>query len=319
MPKVSVVIPAYNSMKYLPETVDSVLGQTFIDFEILIINDGSTDNICEWFTQIKDPRVKLISQENKGLSGARNTGIANAQGEYIAFLDADDLWEPSKLEKQVFCLDNNPEVGLVHTWMLLIDEHSQSTGRVLKSNLEGYVWEKLLERNSIACPSVIVRRSCLDIVGGFDPNLRSVEDWDMWIRLSRHYRFAAIQEPLAYYRQLSSSMSKNWKVMEKAFQQVIEKAFQSVSSSIIYLKNHSYGYAYLCLAWKAIQNQNRDYRQASDFRHVAITYYPDLRYSKEYFRLSLAIAIIQLVGVMNYNRVLTLTYFLRRYFSFKET
>lgn len=91
MPKVSVIIPAYNSMQYLPETLESVLKQTFTDFEVLIINDGSSDNTVEWAGKLEDPRVKLISQDNQGLPGARNTGIFHAQADYIAFLDADDL------------------------------------------------------------------------------------------------------------------------------------------------------------------------------------------------------------------------------------
>lgn len=101
MPKVSVVIPAYNAMSYLPETVASVLNQTFEDYEVIVVNDGSKDDIKIWIAQLADTRIKLISQENQGLSGARNTGIAHAQGEYVAFLDADDLWAPTKLEKQV--------------------------------------------------------------------------------------------------------------------------------------------------------------------------------------------------------------------------
>lgn len=181
MPKISVVIPAYNAMTYLPETVESVLKQTFADFEVLIINDGSSDHIVQWASQVVDPRVKLISQENQGLPGARNTGIAQARGEYIAFLDADDLWEPTKLEKQVRCIDDNPEVGLVHAWMVLVDEQSKSTGKVMPSYAEGYVWNQLAEKNVIACPSVMVRRCCFETVGMFDKSLRSLEDWDMWI------------------------------------------------------------------------------------------------------------------------------------------
>ncbi|MEO0708313.1 MAG: glycosyltransferase family A protein, partial [Cyanobacteria bacterium J06649_5] len=95
MPEVSIVIPAYNAMEYLPHTVESVLQQTFRDFEVVIVNDGSTDNIKYWFDQaVRDPRFRLISQENQGIAGARNAGIANTQGEFIAFLDADDLWHP---------------------------------------------------------------------------------------------------------------------------------------------------------------------------------------------------------------------------------
>ena len=104
MPKVSVIIPTYNAMTYLPETVESVLRQTYSNFELLIIDDGSSDQTVQWVSQLVDSRVRLISQENQGASVARNTGIAHAQGEYVAFLDADDLWEPTKLEQQVRCL-----------------------------------------------------------------------------------------------------------------------------------------------------------------------------------------------------------------------
>ena len=121
MPKASVIIPAYNAMAYLPETLDSVIAQTFTDFEVLIINDGSSDNIVEWASQIQDSRVRLISQANQGLPGARNTGIWHSKGEYLAFLDADDIWESSKLAKQVECLDKNLDVGMVSSLVSAID------------------------------------------------------------------------------------------------------------------------------------------------------------------------------------------------------
>jgi glycosyltransferase involved in cell wall biosynthesis len=315
MPKVSVVIPAYNAITYLPEAVDSVLRQTYTDFEALIIDDGSSDQTADWASQIADSRVKLISQENKGLPGARNTGIIQAQGEYIAFLDADDLWTPTKLEKQVHCLENNPTVGLVHTWMLLVDEHGKSTGRVMKSNAEGDAWKQVVEKNVIACPSVMVRRYCFETVGLFDRNLRSIEDWDMWIRIAARYPFAVIKETLAYYRQLPSSMSKNCQVMEQAFRIVIEKAFHSAPSELLYLKNRSYGYANLCLAWKALQSKDRDYKLALHFRQQVSVHYPQLRFSSEYIRLGLAIAALQWFGHERYGRALTLTHALRRRIS----
>ncbi len=354
MPKVSVIIPAYNSMKYLPETLESVLQQTFSDFEVLIINDGSSDNIVQWVSGLPgfltseksgecgeneengrmnensvpptpptlptlvrnpglvDPRVKLISQENQGVSVARNTGIADAQADYIAFVDADDLWEPTKLEKQVRCLDDHPEVGLVHTWMALVDERGKSTGRVLKTSVEGYAWEQIVQRNQIATLSVMVRRCCFDTVGVFEPNLRSIEDWDMWIRIATSYPFAVIKEPLVYYRQVPSSISKNVRVMEQSFHHVIEKTFQSAPAELLHLKHRSYSYANLCLAWKALQSINRDYKLAIHFRTLAIAHSPQLRFSWEYIRLSLAIAALQLFGVEHYSRVLKLTYALRR-------
>ncbi len=316
MPKVSVVIPVYNAMTYLSDTLNSVLQQTFSDFEVLIIDDGSTDNIQAWVAQnITDPRVRLIPQANQGLSAARNTGIANAQGEYVAFLDADDLWKPTKLEVQVHYLDNNAAVGLVYNWIAVIDAEGKPTGRVWRGDIEGDVLEEVLQRNIIDCPSVLVRRKCFLDVGVFDRTLRSVEDWDMWIRIATRYHFAVTREALVYYRQHSSNMSKNWRVMEQAFHQVIEKSFESISPKLLSLKNNSLGYANLCLAWKALQSKDRDYQLASLFQQQAIAHYPKVRYSRENFRLTLAITFLRCLGANYYSRLLFVAYALRRRIS----
>lgn len=316
MPKVSVVIPAYNAMTYLPDTLDSVLKQTFSDFEVLIIDDGSTDYIQAWIAHNAiDPRVRLIAQVNQGLSAARNTGIANAQGEYVAFLDADDLWEPTKLEKQVRYLNNNSVVGVVYNWISVIDAKGKPTGRVWGGNIEGDVLTELLQRNIIDCPSVLVRRKCFEDVGVFDRTLRSVEDWDMWIRIASRYPFAVTKESLVYYRQHASNMSKNWRVMEQAFHQVIEKSFQSVPSDLQYLRNNSLGYANLCLAWKALQSKDKDCQLANKFQQQAIAHYPKLRYSRESFRLTLAIISLRWLGSNFYSRLLSVAHAVRRRIS----
>jgi glycosyltransferase involved in cell wall biosynthesis len=314
-PKVSVIVPAYNAMKYLPETLDSILKQTFTNFEVLIINDGSSDNIIEWCTQITDPRVKLISQQNMGLSSARNTGIKYSQGEYIALLDSDDTWVKTKLAKQVEFFKNHPSVDLVHTWIELMNEQSISTGRILKSSAEGNVWQQLLQQNAIACLSVMVRRHCFETVGGFDEKLRSLEDWDMWIRIAINYKFGVIKEPLAFYRQIPTSMSKNYQVMAESFDLVIEKAFSTVSADLIYLKNYSCASANICLGWKALQSEAQNLEQANFFRVKAAQHYPKIRFSQEYIRLSLAIFVMSCLGVNNYSRFLEIAYSARGLFS----
>jgi glycosyltransferase involved in cell wall biosynthesis len=316
MPKVSVLIPAYNAMAYLSETIESVLSQTFNDFEVIVVNDGSSDGTEQWVSQIVDSRVKLISQENKGLAGARNTGIAHASVEYIAFLDADDLWEPIKLEKQVRILEENPEVGLVYTWVAYINEKSEFTGRVVKYQAEGDVWQTLLECNIVECGSVaMVRRSCFDTVGVFDWNLSAfnvTEDWDMWLRIAARYPFKVVKEPVTYYRQSSSSASKNLKAIEQGFHIVIEKAFDSAPPELLDLKRRSYGLANFCFAWKALQSRERAYKEAIHFRASALAHYPRLRFSKEYLRLSLAIAVMRWFGPESYEKLLAMFHALRR-------
>ncbi|MCG6137601.1 MAG: glycosyltransferase family 2 protein [Nostoc sp. LLA-1] len=318
MPKVSVIIPAYNAMQYLPETISSVLQQTFSDFEVLIIDDGSSDNIKEWVLNLTDKRVKLISQTNQGVSVARNTGINQAKGEYIAFLDADDLWYATKLEKQIRCLDNNPEIGLVHSWMAVINEEGKATGKFMNSDAEGDVWKQIVEKNTVACSSVMVRRCCFQRWGMFLPRQNEcpvdVEDWEMWIRIAAHYPFAVIKEPLILYRQHTNSTSKNWRSIQTAYRIVIEKAFSTAPPELLYLKKRSYGHANLRLAWKCLENRERDYIQAQNFQQQALIYYPQLRYCWEYIRLSLVIITLQMFGANSYTHLLNLIYSLRRSF-----
>ena len=314
MPQVSIVIPAYNAMAYLPETLQSVLGQTFQDFEVLIIDDGSADGIESWFAGVGDERVQLISQPHLGSSEARNRGIGRSQGGYIAFLDADDLWEPMKLEQQVRCLEAHPEVGLVYTWTAFINEQGVPTGRVFTSEAEGDVWQTLILHNIVECGSVpLVRRQCFETVGMFDLNLRShVEDWDMWLRIAARYPFKVIKEPLTYYRQRSTSASKDWQAMERGFQLVIEKAFSTAPTNLQPLKAESYGWVHLCLAWKVLQSQRQDLQKANSYLQQALKSYPQLRFTKEYLRLRLAIFLLRNFGTNGYSGFLEFTHRLRR-------
>lgn len=313
MPRVSVVIPAYNSMTYLPETVESVLQQTFTDFEVLIVDDGSADAIEQWAATIADSRVRFVRQSNQGVSVARNLGITQAQGEYIAFLDADDLWECSKLEKQVRYMENHPTIGLVHSWVTLIDAKSRPLNKQLTSTAEGTVWQSLIIRNAIACCSVLVRRECFATAGLFDPLIRSAEDWEMWIRIALHYPIGLMREPLARYRVLPTSKSKNIQLVERSIAQIIEKTFQSIPSELLHLKSRSYGYAYFYLAWKALQSKDKDVKAAIRFCQQAIEHSPNLRFSSEYLRLSLAIALMRGLGSDSYSQFLNTLYRLKNF------
>lgn len=315
MVKVSVVIPAYNAMDYLPKTLESVLRQTFTDFEVLIINDGSSDCILEWFASVTDPRVKLISQENQGLSGARNTGIFQAQGEYIAFLDADDLWAPTKLEKQVAYFEDNPAVGLVHTWTILIDETDKPICEKWSPHLEGNVWEEIIVINSVSSGAAMVRRCCFETVGVFARDLSGTADWDMWIRIAYRYPFAVVKEPLTFYRQHSQNMSKNCQHMIANARIVIERAFQSVPLEFLYLRNRAYAYFYRYQAWVSIYSGN--YKQAIYCRQQAILHNPLLRYSKNFLHLNLAIFITLWFGSEIYTSIRSINRILKhRIFKF---
>lgn len=310
MPKVTVVIPAYNAMTFLPETLDSVLQQTFTDFEVLIVDDGSTDAIAAWFTTVNDDQVRLISQANQGLSGARNTGIKEAQGDYIAFLDADDLWAPTKLEQQVRCFDRHSEVGLVYTWTRLVDEAGKPTGVKYDSQIEGNVWQQILV-GDIVCSgsSAMVRRDCFDQLGGFDLNLPAAEDFDMWTRIAADYPFAVVKEFLLDYRQHSTSMSRNHRKMMQALRITFEKRFQFVPLEILYLRNVAYAGMYRGLAWKCVYEGNHE--EATAYCQQAVLHYPAIRYTKIFLQLQLAILLSRWFGLTAYLKLKTLVRSLR--------
>ncbi len=305
MPKVSIVIPAYNAMKYLPETVASVMNQTYQDFEIVLVNDGSSDQIQSWAADQKIPQLRLISQENRGLSGARNTGVRNAQGEYIAILDADDLWEPTKLQKQVQALDDAPDVGIVYTWTALVDENGELTGRYYKRHEEGDVWNTLVEFNLVGCGSVpLIRKSCFEVAGDFDENLRSfVEDWDLWLRMARLYRFKVVKEPLVFYRQRPDSASKNWEAMERSYQIVIQKNFSDLSPELAASKPRCEAFVYLNLAWMALQGANADRLAASRYQWKAVQSFPLIVLRWEFLRFCFASALSFVLGGTGYRGV----------------
>jgi glycosyltransferase involved in cell wall biosynthesis len=304
MTKVSVIIPAYNAMTYLPKTVESVFKQTFTDFEVIIVNDGSSDGIEQWVNTITDRRVKLISQKNQGAAAARNTGIAHAKGAYIAFVDSDDLWEASKLEKQVYCLDNNPNVGLVYVWVASIDAKGNHLGKIYSNDSCGYVWEKMVQGNIVWSGSAsMVRRDCFEKLGVFDQNLRFAEDWEMWIRISRNYSFAVIKEPLVYYRHHANNKSQNYIKTIDNFRLIVEKSFQSVPFELLYLRNRSYSGVNFLFAWKCIQNQEPDCNKAEYFRSQAFKHNPLIIFSKENFRLTIAIFLMRWFGTNGYIQV----------------
>ncbi|PSN16415.1 glycosyl transferase family A [filamentous cyanobacterium CCT1] len=302
-PIVSVVIPSYNSMMFLPTTLNSVLQQTFSDFEVLIIDDGSQDNVKDWFTTISDSRVKLFSQENKGYAGACNTGILNAQGKYIAFLDADDVWVPTKLEKQFRCLEDNPEVGLVDTLVFFVDSEGEklfTAGSIYKP---GNVYETMLVKNLVPCGSTpMVRRLCFDTVGVFDESIKGPSDWHMWVRIASQYNFQVIEEPLVHYRQHSSSVSRNTDIMLRGGLQAINSMFDDAPPHLQYKKKESYGNLYYVLALKAY-TVNRNYKQAVYLCLRVLQIYPNKCFSRDFIYLFSKIILYFTLSEQGYNQV----------------
>lgn len=194
---VSVIIPTYNAGNHLPATIDSVLGQTAKDIEVIVIDDGSTDNTKEIIKPYLN-RINYIYQQNRGPSSARNRGISCVKGDYIAFLDADEIWIREKLEIQLNFLGENPEYAMVYTDLLRVDKKKNLTFPFLKGRIaakSGYIFKELITNNFIPTTTVVAKRECFDRVGLFDESLRSVEDRDMWLRIAQEYKIGFIETP----------------------------------------------------------------------------------------------------------------------------
>nr|WP_290223443.1 glycosyltransferase [Trichocoleus desertorum] len=254
------IIPAFNSEKTIRETIDSVLHQTLNDFEIIVINDGSQDSTLEVAASISDFRLKIFSYSNAGVSASRNRGLTHASSDYIAFLDADDLWTPDKLEAQLQVLQGNPGAGVAYSWTDWIDE----SGRFLRPGghitANGNVHTQLLLRDFVESGSnPLIRKHALIEVGGFNEALSAAADWDMWLRLATRYEFLAIPSSQVLYRVSPESMSANvWK-MEAESIQVIERAFNQVPESLS-LKRQVLGQRYQYLTLKALEGSLDRYR-----------------------------------------------------------
>lgn len=249
---ISVIIPAYNSADYISRCIDSVLNQTFQDFEILIIDDGSTDNTREIIESYTDKRIICLKQENAGPAAARNKGLEQAKGEYIAFLDADDMWTPDKLETQIKCFSENNKLCLVFSALQLINENREvfhikkhkkySNDELLKQLLTDYP-------ENIPLPStVMLKKSYLDETGFFNPKLYTGEDFDLWLRLILKGEFCYIDEPLTlrYKPKTSLTNSIDYSVTEKCHKEVLDRFFatENLDKKILKLKNRAYSFIY---------------------------------------------------------------------------
>ncbi|MDX9703487.1 MAG: glycosyltransferase [Candidatus Auribacterota bacterium] len=233
MPKVSVIIPTYNSVRFLSDTIDSVLNQTFDDIEIIVVDDGSTDNTSElmarYVSRFPD-KIKYIKQRNQGPAIARNTGASYGNAEYIAFLDSDDLWLKEKLETQLAFFEKYPEYSFSYSDVYAMDEDGNigKTMMRLKHPVSGEFFYNLLKENFISLPTSMIRRKCFDKVGGFsaDPQIISTEDHHLWLKMARYYKGGYIDKPLAKYRIHSGSLSSQCICQRKRELLVIDKIAQ---------------------------------------------------------------------------------------------
>jgi glycosyltransferase involved in cell wall biosynthesis len=229
MPRVSVVIPAYNAARFIGQALDSVAQQTYRDFEIVVADDGSTDDTAE--IAASRPATIVLRRKRGGPAAARNDAIRASAGELIGLLDADDTWHPEKLGAQVERFDREPGLLLVATAV----EAMEGSGAAFAPPSEGRVTGQLLEDNFLATSSVAIRRSGFERVGGFDPDpeLVSVEDYDLWLRLSLAGPFGAVPRPLVRRREHEANLSRDHLELGRRTLRVIEK-FEQLPESLPY-------------------------------------------------------------------------------------
>jgi glycosyltransferase involved in cell wall biosynthesis len=231
MPKVDVIIPAYNAAKYLPTAIESVEAQTFEDWRILLVDDGSMDNTAEVaapFIERLGPKLKYIKQPNSGVSAARNTAIRNSTAEFLALLDADDVWLPCRLFESLKGFENRPKVGLTYSFNTRIDPEGIviDTFDRKQKNAEGHIAPYLYMRVlDLPSPTITFRRQCIDEVGGFDETFQITEDRDLWLRIALRYEVALIPKVLAHYRTSHESATTNSDRMLKSQLRFIEKHY----------------------------------------------------------------------------------------------
>ncbi len=248
--QVSVVIPNYNYAHYLRGAIDSALGQTYSDIEIIVVDDGSKDDSISVIEAYGD-RITAIRQKNQGVAAARNRGVASSTGEYIAFLDADDAWLPTKVEKQVAKFAESSNFGLVHVGVDEVDPN----GRSLVHRLEGVEGDVskilvMLGREGVlgGGSGAMIRRAVFEEIRGFDERLSTSADWDLFYRISEISQVGFVPELLVKYRVHGTNMHANVGVLEHDMMLAFEKAFAAPRPEIAAVKRKAYGSLYQILA-----------------------------------------------------------------------
>ncbi len=248
---VSVIIPCYNAEYFISETITSVLTQSYTNIELIIINDGSTDNSEKEILAFDDNRVHYFKIKNQGVSKARNIGVSYAKGEFLAFLDADDLFDLNNLEQKTDYLNTYKEIGLVHSLEQIFDHITKKNIKITEGK-KGNVLNDLLEMNStvIHSPaSILMRHSLFADIGGFDENLSTSADWEFWVRVAKNTKIGLINVPLIKYRVHPQQMHLNVPKMDKDMNYAFDK--HQKLNTFKNKKHYQYCYSKLCLILSA--------------------------------------------------------------------
>lgn len=275
-PTFSVVIPAYNAGAYIAECLNSVLAQSDRDFEVIVVNDGSTDNTTDVVSEFVDPRVRLVRRPNGGLAAARNTGIQAARGELVAFLDADDRWCPGKLAAHRQALDQDPAASVSYDWAAFIDQQGKRIGLCMAQSQITLTPEALLLKNYLGNGSTaVVRRAVLAKSGGFDQSLSRCVDQELWVRLSHSgHCFRLVPAVLTEYRIHPASFTADTSRMLKGVSAFLAKVSTYAPESVEKLSALALAFTHRWMARAAFVEGH--YRQAQDHALEALKASPQV-------------------------------------------
>lgn len=305
MPRVSVVVPAYDAMPYLPETLESVLAQSLRDTEVIVVDNGSRDGTRAHVEGISDPRVRLVVlPANQGISGGCNAGLAAATGDYVAPMESDDLWSVDKLERLVALLDDDPDAVLAYSFVELVDQDGRRSGNVVGQAVEGDVREALLDDVVVPCGSApVMRRQPLVEAGGWDETFRSSPDWELYLRLARLGTFRVVPEPLVGYRQHRTNTSVDWVTTAQDVERLLDRAYaETAVEGARARRTRTTARMTLYFGWKCLRAG--DHRQALELRDRAAGLEPALRRSGEHRRLTAHAHVLRLLGRERYEHSL---------------
>lgn len=276
-PLISVVIPAFNAEATIQKTIQSVLNQTYTHFELIVIDDSSKDATLEIVKRFSDSRIRAFSCEHAGLPASRNRGIERSTGDYIAVLDADDLWTSDKLELQLRALQAHSEAAVAYSWSDYIDEADRFYRKGCHAKPKGNVYADLLLMNFIENGSnPLICKWAFSEVGNFDESLSNSQDWDMWLRLAARYSFVCVPQVQILYRISCQSSSTNVKGLETSSVRIVNRCFEEAPQSIQLLKNQTFGNLYLYLGLRAAEVSRSRWSNLTALRYLlrALQYEP---------------------------------------------
>lgn len=300
-PRTSVVIPCFDSLRWLPETLRSVLDQTDGDLEVVVVDDGGTDDLAGFVRSVGDDRVRLVRQDNAGVSAARNRGLDEARGSLVLFLDADDLLEPRAVELLVARFDREPEVGLVYGWAAVVDETGAEVSRRRTSDWEGDIWDRLVTRNVVSLGAALAPARLLRELGGFTVNRDrfrvDVEDWELWLRIADRHRVGLVPEVTLRVRRHESNSTGGGAVaaLDVAYRHLVETVFADQPPERAVRRSEMVARAELALAWHSLQD-DFDAEVGLAYRRSAGRHHSPVRRTAEYWRLGVVAGLLRVVG-----------------------